>query len=109
MIRRLALATTLAALFFPTAQAHAASHMEFALQDDAVFLQQQWMPREKALDHAEKLGTKRIRVNLLWARMLTSDANAKKPPADGAQYDFSQVDALEQDARARRHQAPVDP
>src|SRR5262249_21782072 len=54
-----------------------------------------------ALDQAEKLQTKRIRVNLLWARMLTSNANAKTPPANGAKYDFSKVDALQQEAEAR--------
>ena len=101
MIRRLALATALALLAVPAAQARAATHMEFALQDDAVFVEQQWMPRESALEHAQKLGTKRIRVNLLWARMLTSHANAKTPPTKGAQYDFSKLDALQHDAQAK--------
>src|SRR5215467_7017069 len=101
MIRRLALATTLVTLLTPIAQARAASHMEFALQDDAVFVEQYWMSREKELDQAEKLHAKRIRVNLLWARMLTSNANAKTPPKDGPQYDFSKVDALQHEAEAR--------
>jgi hypothetical protein len=101
MIRRLALITALATLAVPAAQARAASHMEFALQDDSVFVEQQWMPREQALEHAHKLKAKRIRVNLLWARMLTSNANAKTPPAHGAQYDFSKIDALQHDAAGK--------
>ena len=61
------LALTLALLAVP-ARAHAARGMELALQDDAVFVDQRWMERDTALDHAVDLGTKRIRVNVLWAR-----------------------------------------
>src|SRR3954452_11851999 len=91
------LALTLISLAFPTA-AHA---MEFALQDDAVFVDQRWMARDKALDHAAQLHTKRIRVNILWARTLTSHAESKTPPAHGAAYDFSRIDEL-QAAAAKR-------
>src|SRR3954469_12128385 len=102
MIRKFALTTTLLTLFaIPASEAHAASGMEFALQDDAVFVDQRWMPREQALEHAEELGTKRIRVNLLWARMLTSDASHKTAPANGPVYDFSRVDELQ--AAAAKH------
>src|SRR4051812_13078863 len=100
MIRRpLALATLLLTFAVPaTAQAH---KIEFALQDDAVFVEQNWMTRDKALEHAQQLGTKRIRVNLLWARILTSGADAKTPPAAGAQYDFTKIDELQRAAQAR--------
>ena len=54
--------------------------MEFALQDDAVFVDQRWMERDIALDHAVELGTKRIRVNVLWARLLVADADARTTP-----------------------------
>src|SRR3954464_15676713 len=101
MIRRLALATALASLAVPATSAHASTHMEFALQDDAVFVNEYFMPREKALDHAKKLGAKRIRVNVLWARTLVSGAKAKTPPKKGAQYDFTRLDALQQAAQAR--------
>jgi len=101
MIRTLALsALTLILLALP-AGAHAAKGMEFALQDDAVFVDQRWMAREQALEHAEELGTKRIRVNLLWARMLTSDASHRTAPANGPVYDFSRVDELQ--AAAAKH------
>src|SRR5215203_5336082 len=99
MIRKLALATTLFTLALPVA-AHAAPGMEFALQDDDVFVAQRYMTRDKGLEHAAKLGTKRIRVNLLWARLLTSDAARTALPANGAHYDFSTIDALQADAAA---------
>ncbi len=101
MIRKLALASlTLVSLAVP-ANAHAARGMEFALQDDAVFVDQRWMERDKALEHAAKLGTKRIRVNVLWSRVLISDASHKTVPAHGPVYDFSRIDAL-QAAAAKR-------
>jgi hypothetical protein len=101
MIRKLALSTTLLSLALP-AVAHAAPGMEFALQDDDVFVAQHYMTREKGLDHAVALGTKRIRVNLLWARLLTTDASHRTPPAHGPEYNFTQIDALA-DAAAKRN------
>jgi cellulase (glycosyl hydrolase family 5) len=101
MIRRLALATALLTLVAPAASAHASSGMEFALQDDAVFVNEYFMPREKALQHAKKLGAQRIRVNVLWARTLVSGAKARKAPKKGAQYDFTRLDALQQSAAAK--------
>ena len=88
------------ALTVPSA-ARAARGMELALQDDAVFVDQRWMERERALDHAEDLGTKRIRVNVLWARTLVHGANARTVPAGGPVYDFSRIDALQHSAAAR--------
>jgi hypothetical protein len=100
MIRTLALPTVLlAAALFPAA-ASAAPRMEFALQDDAVFVEQRWMTREKALEHARALGTKRLRVNILWARTLVSGADQRTSPAEGPRYDFSKVDALHSQAAA---------
>ena len=59
------------------------------------------MERDRALQHAADLGTKRIRVNLLWSRVLADGADRRTPPAHGAVYDFSRVDALQQ--AAARH------
>ena len=89
MTRKLALLTTLLTLLALPAVAQAAPGMEFALQDDDVFVEQRWMTRDAALEHAADLGTKRIRVNILWSRLLTTDAEHKTPPAAGPQYDFS--------------------
>src|SRR5689334_14037898 len=100
MIRKLALTTTLLTLLLG-ATAHAAPGMEFALQDDDVFVHENAMTREKGLDHAVALGAKRIRVNLLWARTLTSDESARTAPKH-LEYDFSAVDAL-QAAAAKRN------
>src|SRR5215218_6829717 len=100
MIRKLALATTLLSLALPAA-AHAATGMEFALQDDAVFVHEAWMPRDAALDHAAQLRTKRIRVNVIWARTLVSGADHRTPPATGPKYDLTRLDALQAAAAAR--------
>jgi hypothetical protein len=97
MNRKLALTTLLLTLALPAA-AHAAPRMEFALQDDDVFVEQRWMTRHTALEHAAELGTKRIRVNVLWARVLTTDAAHRTAPARGPQYDLSRIDALQADA-----------
>src|SRR3954452_14199394 len=102
MIRKLAVGSlTLAALVFP-AGAYAARGMEFALQDDSVFVEQRWMTRDMALKHASALGTKRIRVNILWAYALTTNPRHTKPPKGGPVYDLSRVDALET-AATKRH------
>ncbi|MBE2316172.1 cellulase family glycosylhydrolase [Solirubrobacter sp. CPCC 204708] len=100
MIRKFALPTVLLATAVLPATASAAPRMEFAIQDDAVFVDQRWMARDRALEHARALGTKRIRVNILWARTLVSGAEQRTPPAEGAQYDFSKVDALQAAAAA---------
>ena len=74
----LALALALALLSVP-APAHAARGMEFALQDDAVFLDERWMPRETGLDHAVDLRATRIRANVMWSRLLVSNPESHTP------------------------------
>jgi hypothetical protein len=105
MPRSLAAGVSLLTLFLvllaAPARAHAARGMEFALQDDAVFVDQRWMERDKALDHAAALRTKRIRVNVLWARTLVAGAGSHHAPAGGPVYDFSRIDALQAAAAAR--------
>src|ERR1700712_1304753 len=101
MLRKLVAATLLLLLALPSAAAQAAPKLEFALQDDAVFVNQAWMPREAALAHAQQLGAIRIRVNILWARTLVSGAESATPPAAGPQYDFSKLDGLVAAARTR--------
>ena len=86
---RAAFLLTLIFLVLP-GTAHAAKNMELALQDDAVFVDQRWMDREKALDHAAALKTKRIRVNVIWSRVLVNGT-----------YDFSAIDALQASAAKR--------
>jgi hypothetical protein len=96
----LSLLTLALSLLALPGRAHAAPGMEFALQDDAVFVDQRWMERETGLDHAEDLRAKRIRVNILWARMLVGDARSRKTPTT-VTYDFSRIDALQAAAAAR--------
>ncbi|HEY6889416.1 MAG TPA: cellulase family glycosylhydrolase [Solirubrobacter sp.] len=96
----LSLLTLALALFALPARAHAAAGMELALQDDAVFVDQRWMERDTALDHAVELGVTRIRVNVLWARLIVGDAEARHAPHT-VTYDFSRIDALQDAAAAR--------
>src|SRR3954468_11826656 len=101
MLRFLLAGLTLLTLAFALpAGAHAAAGMEFALQDDAVFVDQRWMERDVALDHAVELGVTRIRVNVLWSRLLIADADTRTTPRT-VTYDFSRIDALQAAAAAR--------
>ncbi len=93
-VRRFLPVTLLALLLFPAA-ARASSDMEFALQDDDVFVHQQGYDRDRALDHAVALGATRIRVNVLWERVRVSGG------ATTARYDFSAIDALQEAAAER--------
>ena len=72
-----------------------ASAMEFALQDDNVFVDQHGYSRQRALERAVALGATRIRVNVLWSRVLVR-GGPRRPV-----YDFSRIDALQAAAAAR--------
>jgi hypothetical protein len=72
--------------------ASAARGLEVGLQDDGVFVQQAWYSRERALDRAQRLGVTRLRVNVLWSRVVTS-ANDRRPPKH-VLYDWSAYDGL---------------
>jgi hypothetical protein len=94
LVRRILPLTLLALLLLPAA-ARASSDMEFALQDDDVFVHQEGYDRDRALEHALALGTTRIRVNVLWARTLVSGGSSNPV------YDFSAIDALQEEAADR--------
>jgi hypothetical protein len=74
-----------------------ADKMEVALQDDAVFLNRQYYNRETALQQAERLGVTRLRVLVIWSRVLGSTANDTSAPAS-PRYDWSLYDSLIDDA-----------
>jgi hypothetical protein len=93
-VRRILPLTLLALLFLPAA-ARASSDMEFALQDDDVFVHQQGYDRDRGLDHAVALGATRIRVNVLWERVRVSGG------ATNPVYDFSAIDSLQEAAADR--------
>src|SRR3954453_20348233 len=94
LVRRILPLTLLAFLILPAA-ARASSGMEFALQDDDVFVHQRGYDRDRALDRAVALGATRIRVNVLWARTLVSGG------ASNPVYDFSAIDSLQEEAAER--------
>ena len=76
--------------------AHAGRGMEIGLQDDAVFVYQQYYDRDLALDQARQLGVTRLRVNVLWNRAPAVQERQRMAPAqvidNWAPYD-SIVDA----------------
>jgi hypothetical protein len=79
-------------MLIPAAQAHAARHMEVALQDDQVFLNQSWYGRAKAFQKAEQLGVSRLRVNFIWAHEVAG-ARRKHTPSDPG-YNWYHFDSL---------------
>ena len=108
MLRSLAAGLSLLALALaPAPQAHAARGMELALQDDAVFVEQRWMDRDAALDHAVDLRTKRIRVNVLWARTLVAGAYDRTIRPAGRSTTSPASTRCRRPRRAR-HQAAAD-
>ena len=75
-------------------RAHAAANMEVAVQDDPLFVGNNYYGRTKGLRHARQLGATRIRVNLSWtAVMPASQARAKKKPRS-ITWNFAQYDGL---------------
>jgi cellulase (glycosyl hydrolase family 5) len=61
--------------------AEAARNLEIALQDDAVFVAERYIDRERAFRYARALGVTRLRVNANWAySMPTDQAEARLKP-----------------------------
>ena len=88
----LALAASL--IVFTPSQAHAARHMELALQDDAVLLQRLYYDQDLALRQTAALGVRRIRANLLWTRVLPGWQTNRRTQPRHLFYDWSQYDQL---------------
>jgi hypothetical protein len=80
--------------------AQAASNMEIAIQDDAVFVTNEYYGRERGLDKAKEMGATHIRANVLWAAVVGSSANRRSRPSN-VTYDFTAYDQLVNAARAR--------
>jgi hypothetical protein len=93
----IAVLVTVGALL-PAASAHAARHMEVALQDDQVFLNQNWYGRANAFARAEELGVTRLRVNFIWAREVAGPRRGHTPTDPG--YNWWHFDTLINDAAA---------
>ena len=94
-----ALATAAAAFAAPSG-ASAASDMEFALQDDAVFVTNAYYGRERGLTKAQELRVGVIRVNVLWADVVGRSATRRSRPST-VNYDFTAYDQIVVAARNR--------
>ena len=86
-------AAVLIAALSASSPAQAAKGMEFALQDDAVLLSQDYYNRDQALAKARDLGVTRLRVNLPWSRVLGEQAKSTTPPSNPV-YNWAAYDAL---------------
>jgi hypothetical protein len=95
----IAAAASAAAVLIPAASAHAARHMEVALQDDQVFLNRSWYDRDKAFERAKQLGVTRLRVNFIWAHEV-ANSRRRHAPAHPA-YNWWHFDDLIDQAAAR--------
>jgi hypothetical protein len=67
--------------------------MEIAVQDDPVFLHQDYYDRDLALRQARELGVTRIRVSLIWSTVVRPEPTRKRRPRH-VTYDFSAFDSL---------------
>jgi hypothetical protein len=86
-------ATVLACAAYPR-DAEAARGLEIALQDDAVFVGQRFLNRERAFRYARALGVTRIRVNANWAySMPPSQFRARRKPKQ-VLWSFFALDSL---------------
>jgi Cellulase (glycosyl hydrolase family 5) len=107
-IRRMlvaALLATAAALALPSG-AGAASDMEIALQDDAVFVTNEYYGRERGLRKAKEIGVSYIRVNVLWSQVVGSSRNRRSRPSP-VKYDFTAYDQIVTAARAQGMQVQM--
>jgi len=87
-----------AALVVPAGAAHAARGMEVALQDDSVFLTNSWYGRDLGFQRAKELGVTRLRVNVLWSRVVANPGSRSVPANPG--YNWSNYDSLISQAAA---------
>jgi hypothetical protein len=86
------LAAVAAALAAPSG-AGAASDMEVALQDDAVFVTNEYYGRDRGMRKAKELGVSVIRVNVLWSQVVGSSRNRRSRPST-VHYDFTAYDQV---------------
>ena len=105
----LVLAVTIVAALGASTQAHAATGMELALQDDATFVTQEYpkVKHNKAFPLINELGVKWLRVNIGWAAVMGSKAARAKTKPSTVNYDFSSYDTLINAAQANGVQLEV--
>ena len=103
-LRSLALVLTLSlvAALGTSSSAHAAKGMELALQDDAVFVTQEYpkVRHDKAFPLIRELNVTWLRVNIGWASVIGSKAAKARSKPSTVQYDFTSYDTLVNAAQA---------
>ena len=82
--------------------AHAKTKLEIGLQDDGVFLQHHYPdPAGDPYTQAKQLHATWIRANVLWTHTLAPGLSARRTAPRSVAYDWSELDAFVNSARAR--------
>ena len=68
-----------ALMLVPSGTAQAGKKMEVAVQDDSAFLWRIYWSRTKAFKAAKQLRVTRIRINILWHRVVRNPKKRRKP------------------------------
>ena len=110
MLARLLLVSALAALplVATTTPAHAGKQMEVALQDDGVFLYNEYFDTDAAYRRLRDLGVTHLRMNVLWWQTVPPSQRTQTSVPANIQYDWSTWDAAIARARAYGIQVQLD-
>ena len=101
-LTRILLLAALAALpiFSMSAPANGAKKMEVAIQNEGVFLYENYYDRETALAQLRALGATHLRINVLWFQAVVGNQqNLRSKPAN-IRYNFDLWDSIVNRARA---------
>ena len=93
-------ALTVLPLVATAGPAHGAKKMEVAIQNEGVFLYQNYYNRETALRQLRALGATHIRLNILWFQAVVPSQREQRTKPSNIQYDFSLWDSAVDRARA---------
>src|SRR4051794_27918530 len=81
-----------------TSSAQAAKGLEVQVQDDAIFLNQQYYNRQTAFAQSKAMGATVIRSNIIWAQIVNNSDSRSKPRS--VTYNWSKQDNLLAAAKA---------
>jgi hypothetical protein len=98
-MRRLLPIAALLACLLAAAPARAARDLELAVQDDPVLLYHSYGPWALALQRAQDMGAKRIRVNLRWAYSMPAAQRTLERAPRAVSWDFDALQRLLDEAQ----------
>jgi hypothetical protein len=87
-------------LFAMAAPSQGAKKMEVAIQNEGVFLYEDYYDRETAFQQLRDLGATHLRLNILWWQAVVPNQRNKRTAPANVKYDFSLWDSAVNRARA---------